>query len=120
LLLLFLSLLEIISCTQGTLTRYSLENKIIAEGTVKYLEIGGTREISNHNGYYLSDPEWFVRPVDAKGVLYIFLNFDITSYINKRVHIEGSIRSVPGEKISSISYQNGYQEIIVDSIRVIN
>jgi hypothetical protein len=119
---LFFCLLESLSCTQGTLTRnsYYMENKVIAEGTVKYLRItGGALEESDHSGYYLSDPEWSVRPRDMKRSLFFDTNIDMTYYLNKKVHVEGSMLTMLGRKVSPISYIMGYQYIAVDTIRVI-
>jgi hypothetical protein len=116
-------LLESVSCTQGTLTRnsYYIENKVVAEGTVKYSRITGVYlEESEHSGYYLSDPEWFVRPRDIKSSLFFDPNIDMTYYLNKKVHVEGSMLTMPGRKVSPINYIMSYQYISVDTMRVID
>ena len=92
-----------------------------AIGVVKYCAIvGGTREVRNHSGFFLSRPEWFVAPSDFRGIVFLRIDRDWNHYLDKRVRIKGALFTVPGRKLSSILYENSYRCIAVDSVTIID
>ena len=103
-----LIILLVVSISFAQETTSESGEKVIAEGIVKNLIAGGTREISYHSGYYLSDPTWLITPSKTNNIFFFSFARNMKEYLDKKVHVEGTVKYVKGKKYSEMHYSAGH------------
>jgi len=96
------------------------KSKVVVEGMVTdFNPMNETAEISSHGGFILKNPKWIFPP--SFFTIRIFLNGkkNISTFLNKIVHVEGSLVKVSSVKITEAKWTESYNAINIDSIYVI-